>query len=112
MTTSMVAVTGNTYPVKDQLKALGARWNPDTKSWMVSADKADAARKIVAGAPTETKKNTGRPHYARCHDCGAPSRGYYRCYDCSLDHRDGGSMHAGGQSYYDSKGRFVLGDDD
>ena len=27
-----IAITGNTYPVKDQLKALGARWNPDAKA--------------------------------------------------------------------------------
>lgn len=54
MTTSLVAVTGNTYPVKDQLKALGARWNPDAKAWMVAPDKADAARAIVAGRSSAT----------------------------------------------------------
>ena len=31
----MTAITGNTYPVKDSLKALGARWNPDQKAWMI-----------------------------------------------------------------------------
>jgi len=57
MTTSLVAVTGNTYPVKDQLKALGARWNPDAKAWMVPQTQVAAARKIVAGAPA------ARPSY-------------------------------------------------
>jgi hypothetical protein len=47
----MVAITGNTYPVKDAIKSLGGRWNPDAKSWMVPDAKADAARKLVAGAP-------------------------------------------------------------
>jgi hypothetical protein len=105
-----VAITGNTYPVKDQLKALGARWNPDQKAWMIAADKADAARKIVSGTPQQAKN--GKPHFAKCHECGAPSRGYYRCYDCSLEYRDGGSRANGGMSYYDRNGRFVLGDDD
>jgi hypothetical protein len=45
----MTAITGNTYPVKDSLKALGARWNADQKAWMVEDSKAEQARKIVAG---------------------------------------------------------------
>ena len=49
-TESLVAITGNTYPVKEALKALGARWNGDLKAWMVSAGKADQAKAIVAGA--------------------------------------------------------------
>jgi|SRR5579859_2543135 len=106
-------ITGNTYPVKDQLKALGARWNPDQKAWMVPDDKAEAARQLVQGAKSAAPvAKSSRPHFSKCHECGAPSRGYYRCYDCSLEHREGGSRYAGGQSYYDSKGRFVLGDDD
>ena len=49
----------------------------------------------------------------KCLDCGGPVRGSYRyCYDCGMEHRDGGSRAAGGQSYYDRNGNFVLGDDD
>ncbi len=106
-----VAITGNTYPVKDQLKAIGARWNPDQKAWMISADKAGQAKQIVSGAP-QTQTKSSKPHFAKCHECGAPSRGYYRCYNCSLEYREGGGMYNGGQSYRDSNGRFVLGDDD
>lgn len=105
-----VAITGNTFPVKDQLKALGARWNPDLKAWMVDESKAVEARRIVSGVKTQA--TSSKPHFAKCHECGAPSKGYYRCYDCSLEYRDGGSRHAGGMSYYDRNGRFVLGDDD
>lgn len=106
----MTRITGNTYPVKDALKALGARWDPDQKAWMIDDAKADQARKIVAAAPI--KPSSGRPHHAKCHECGAPSKGYYRCYTCSLDYRDGGGMHNGGMSYRDRNGNFVLGDDD
>ena len=111
MMTRTVAITGNTYPVKDQIKALGARWNADKKAWMVPLGKADQARKIVAGA-SSTGRSSQSSGSRRCHDCGAPSKSYYRCYQCSLEYRDGGGMYNNGQSYYDSHGRFVLGDED
>ena len=49
-TEKTVAISGNTYPVKEQLKALGARWNADEKCWMVAESQAIRAREIVAGA--------------------------------------------------------------
>lgn len=49
MATNLVAITGNTYPVKEQLKSLGARWNAEAKAWMVEPSKADQARAIVEG---------------------------------------------------------------
>lgn len=109
-----VAITGNTYPVKDQIKALGGKWNADRKAWMVPDDKAAQAQALVSGAPPKTKSTSpGHRHSTgQCADCGRPSKGYYRCYDCSLERRDGGSRHKGGMSYYDSHGRFVLGEDD
>lgn len=58
----MIPITGNTYPVKESLKALGARWNPDAKAWMVAAEKADEARRIVAGAPAKPR-NYGTGSY-------------------------------------------------
>ena len=91
MTTSLVAVTGNTFPVKDQLKAMGARWNPDAKAWMVEADKADAARAIVSGAPTQNK-SAYRPH--RCSECRCEATQYnpiYRsgvCRNCWRDEKE------------------------
>ena len=112
MAKQTVAVTGNTYPVKDHLKALGARWDPDQKAWMIDAAKADQARQLVAATGTQKRTSTSKPHFSRCHECGIPSNGYYRCYDCALEYRDGGSRHNGGMSYYDRNGRFVLGDDD
>lgn len=47
-----VAIIGNTYPVKDQLKNLGGRWSPEQAAWMVPADTAAQAKALVAGAPT------------------------------------------------------------
>ncbi len=47
---NLIAITGNTYPVKEQLKALGATWNAPAKAWMVAADRAEEARGIVSSA--------------------------------------------------------------
>lgn len=91
-----VAITGNTYPVKDQLKALGARWNAAAKAWMVAADRADEARRIVASAPrSSARPSYSRPSWSRgggkwngcsmgCRQ-GAPNP---RCKTCCFDHDD------------------------
>jgi hypothetical protein len=46
--TTMTLISGNTYPVKTQLKALGGVWNPGLKGWMVPDARADEARDLVA----------------------------------------------------------------
>jgi hypothetical protein len=85
-TQNLVAITGNTYPVKEQLKALGARWNGDQKAWMVTPEKADEAQRIVAGAGAKTlgARSSGfRP--SRCRQCGCAASRYnpiYRSGDC------------------------------
>ena len=45
-----VAIIGNTYPIRHQLKALGGRWSPDQKAWMVPADSAEEAKALAAGS--------------------------------------------------------------
>ncbi len=65
-TESLVAITGNTYPVKELLKSeCGARWNADAKAWMVTPANADAARKIVASA------GAAKPRYANASRYGS-----------------------------------------
>lgn len=46
----MTMITGNTYPVKDQLRALGGKWNRSAQGWEVPDEKAEEARALVAGA--------------------------------------------------------------
>ena len=98
-----IAITGNTYPVKDQLKALGARWNPDAKAWMISEEKADQARALVTGAPQSAPKSNGSSSYrpTKCRVCGISqtrnSRGYVEnkilrsgeCVDCYEERKMG-----------------------
>lgn len=75
----MVAIMGNTYPVKDQIKALGGRWNPDQKVWMVPEDKAEAARALVVAAP-ESQGNR-RPYIpSKCKECGRRGDRYNKIY--------------------------------
>ncbi|HCE10665.1 MAG TPA: hypothetical protein DEQ40_19055 [Oxalobacteraceae bacterium] len=76
---TQVAITGNTYPVKDQIRALGGRWNPDTKAWMVPAAKASEAQKLVSGAPRSTASASSyRP--AKCTVCGKTEKRDFRGY--------------------------------
>src|SRR5882672_6365814 len=85
-TMSLVTISGNTYPVKEKLKALGARWNPDAKAWMVASEKADEARALVSGASSKSTTTTGeRPRYrpTRCAECGARASRYVRIYGYS-----------------------------
>lgn len=54
---STVLVTGNTYPVKDAIKALGGRWDAVAKGWRVPADKADSAKALVASGRQLTPRH-------------------------------------------------------
>lgn len=44
-----VKVEGNTYPHRDALKAMGGRWNPAEKCWMVPNDAYARAIALVVG---------------------------------------------------------------
>lgn len=44
---NLVAIAGNTWPVKAELKAIGARWNPELKAWMIEPARAEQARQLV-----------------------------------------------------------------
>lgn len=131
---TQVAITGNTYPVKDKLKTLGAKWDSARKCWTITDAKVEEARRIVAAAPPEPPAVPGKcrkcgrqvksPYTVcftcsgkkttHCVNCGshlddyAQRKGYKRCLDCV----DGGGGAHGGASYYDRNGNFVLGDDD
>jgi len=75
-----VTITGNTYPVRDALKALGGRWNQNAKGCDVPADKAAEARALVGGATAtqparRVSGRTWRP-------CGYPGCNSAYCDEC------------------------------
>lgn len=58
-----VLVTGNTYPVKEQIKALGGTWNKAGQGWLVPEINADAAKALVANAGPSTYTPRRRERY-------------------------------------------------
>ena len=94
----MVPVIGNTFPVKEDLKKLGARWDPDKKAWMVPEDKVEEAKKLVEAAPTKQIGNASKPfRHTRCQVCGHKATGRYgdviyksgECRDCYEERKMG-----------------------
>ena len=82
---STILVSGNTYAVKDQLKALGGRWDSAARGWRVPAEHSAAALSLVGpSAPAQSRLT--------CRSCGETgTRGAYpfstlpgsgRCDDC------------------------------
>ena len=46
-----VLIRGNTYPVRRELRALGAIWDPGAYGWQVPEAKVDAARALIPPWP-------------------------------------------------------------
>src|SRR5436853_517110 len=57
----MIAISGNTYPVKDQLRSLGGKWDANQKAWLVPDEKAEEAKKLVTGAVAATNQALTAP---------------------------------------------------
>lgn len=70
MNTTTVLVTGNTYPVKDAIKALGGRWDADAKGWRVPAAKASEAQALVTSAPASKPRSSSFRAGNVCVSCG------------------------------------------
>ncbi|TXH55356.1 MAG: hypothetical protein E6Q97_08950 [Desulfurellales bacterium] len=57
---SRVYITGNSYPVKERLKAVGCHWDAERKQWWIGTGKRETIEAVLAGTdgaePTETEK--------------------------------------------------------
>jgi len=51
----MVEIAGNSYPAREVLKALGGRWKPNKRCWLVPESRADEARRAVASAGMQAR---------------------------------------------------------
>lgn len=76
-TSIITKITGNTYPVKDALKAIGCRWDAQDKCWTASTDEMAAkAQAIMSGTPAAKSAPTCSPAQSRrgvrgqCWECG------------------------------------------
>lgn len=89
---TLVPISGNTFPVKDQIKNLGGRWDSVRKVWMVPEAHAAKARELAAGA--HRTQPSERPTFSRCVSCGAlPSKFNFilksgECRDCFRDRKE------------------------
>lgn len=77
----LVPVAGNTYPVREKIRAMGGRWDGFTKVWMVPASKAAEVRAMVAAAPVETRSS--KPRYSNWRPCGYPGCSPTYCDECN-----------------------------
>jgi hypothetical protein len=73
-----VMITGNTYPVREQLKALGGVWSQARKAWFVPEARAQEAQALVGQA-----KRTGRPG-RHCATCGQKINYGVYCGKCEF----------------------------
>lgn len=74
----MKLITGNTYPVKDQIRALGGTWSKLQRGWLVPDDKAEEAIALVKYAPPAARAPS-RPTYRTNRYAVTSSRSYGRC---------------------------------
>jgi len=95
---TMSPISGNTYPVKDQLKQLGAKWDALNKVWMIEDAKLPEALEIVKKGESAPKKPYSGPK--KCVVCGVvqtfhgryPNVKIYRsgeCQDCYEERKMG-----------------------
>lgn len=59
---SRLYVAGNTYAIKDQLKAIGCHWDADRKQWWIGKAKAAELAKIVdrnSGSTSQDSSSSG-----------------------------------------------------
>jgi hypothetical protein len=91
--TEGLVLTGNTFPVKDQIKNMGGIWDGDRKAWLMpDADRLAKAKALLtpaASAPikaTRYARSTGRRGWAPC--------GYPGCSPSYCDECDGGGRYA------------------
>lgn len=86
-TEPLVLVTGNTYPVREQLAALGGKWDAVKKGWHVAQSRAEEARRLVAAAPVSRPINRRRVRTTAygwiCPACEEENRhGSSACWEC------------------------------
>ena len=84
--TQTVLITGNTFPVKDSLRAMGGKWNATAKGWEVPVEQEAAARSLVSGAANKPSAPKAPFVYHSCRVCGLKASRYVRIYrsgECS-----------------------------
>lgn len=56
-------ITGNTYPVREELKALGGQWNKYRKGWEVPSGNAEKAQALVSSSRPKSRRTNRADKY-------------------------------------------------
>jgi len=59
----MFNITGNTYPVKDQLKAIGCRWSVQQKCWTTTSEAIYRQGMALVNGTGRMAKSSYRPQH-------------------------------------------------
>lgn len=73
-------ITGNTYSVRDQLKALGCIWLASRKVWVAPTDDVAAKAKALVPAGRGAARRTGNA----CQQCGCKINYGKYCGKCEF----------------------------
>lgn len=65
MPPEMIPLSGNTYPIRKQLKSLGGEFNSAAKAWMLPADRIAEARKLLDNGRGEPGSRRGEKTTSR-----------------------------------------------
>lgn len=78
-------VTGKTFPVKEELKALGAWWDNAAKGWWVPNTRLQEAQLLVsnAGGTAERVSNPAARSPTGWRPCGYPGCSSNYCDECN-----------------------------
>lgn len=78
----MIEITGNTYPVRERLKALGCKWSAARKCWL--APTPEIAAQAQALVPPSARCGGVRRGPRTCDTCGARINYGVYCGKCEF----------------------------
>ncbi|HOE18643.1 MAG TPA: hypothetical protein PLU95_09290 [Syntrophales bacterium] len=52
-----IAIVGNTFPVREELRAMGCEWDRRAQLWYAPKSQAEAAQKLVSSRRCRKQKN-------------------------------------------------------
>lgn len=79
----MTAITGNTYPIRRELRAMGGEWDAAKKAWYVPDERADEARSLLGTgtARSNASRRSGEYRSYRTRRTFIPTGGGCHCED-------------------------------
>lgn len=88
----MIELRGNTYPIRQQLKALGCRWDKERRIWLAPPEAAKQAQDLVDTQPAPERLQGGRAvPQRRCWECGC----LFTYEECRRNHGDWNDSYCG-----------------